>query len=76
MGEEQLVLPVRRVSPKGVGGLTEFVSDPRHATGVGLVLHGARQELARLDTGVMADDGLFSGIVDRMKSWFEGLFQF
>src|SRR5512140_675572 len=43
LAEEVLGLPVRRGLPRGIGGLTDVVKSPQHATAVGLLLYGARQ---------------------------------
>lgn len=43
LGEHVLGVQVRRATPRGVGGMAEVVSSPSFATGVGLVLYGARQ---------------------------------
>jgi cell division protein FtsA len=66
--EHVLNLPARRGTPSGIGGLRDIVSNPMHATGVGLLLH------ARRHTEDMAAAGLRSGrsfgkVLDRMKSW-------
>jgi cell division protein FtsA len=66
--EQVLNLPVRRGAPSGIGGLRDIVSNPMHATGVGLLLH------ARHHVEEMAMAGLRSGrplhkVFDRMKSW-------
>jgi cell division protein FtsA len=42
LGERVFRFPVRRGSPIGIGGLVEVVNTPACATGVGLVLYGAR----------------------------------
>jgi len=71
LAEEVLGMPVRRGMPGGVGGLSEVVRSPIYATGVGLLLYGARQQ-----------DGLFVGGRDqdrrgvwrRMRSWFAEVF--
>jgi cell division protein FtsA len=44
LAEQVFEMPVRLGSPRGVGGLAENVADPRFSTGVGLVLHAARQD--------------------------------
>jgi len=66
--ERGLNLPARRGAPTGIGGLRDIVSNPMHATGVGLLLH------ARRHTEEMATAGHRSGrpigkVFDRMKSW-------
>ena len=42
LAEEVLGMPVRRGVPREVGGLVDVVRNPKYATGVGLVMHGAR----------------------------------
>ncbi len=42
LAEEVLGVPVRRGVPKEVGGLADVVRNPKYATGVGLVMYGAR----------------------------------
>jgi len=72
LGEEIFHMPVRLGMPRYVGGLSEVVSNPRYATGVGLVLMGKQQVernlLSQIDSGSLTD------ILNRMKSWFKGNF--
>ena len=42
LAEQIFNMPVRRGYPKGIGGLTDVVNSPMHATGVGLVLYGSK----------------------------------
>jgi cell division protein FtsA len=72
LGEEIFHMPVRMGLPRYVGGLSEVVSNPRYATGVGLVLMG-KQQLERHISGQM-ESSSFGRILDRMKSWFQGNF--
>ncbi len=72
LGEEIFHMPVRMGLPRYVGGLSEVVSNPRYATGVGLVLMG-KQQLERHLTGQM-ESGSFGRIMEKMKSWFQGNF--
>ncbi|MSP85988.1 MAG: cell division protein FtsA [Methylotenera sp.] len=72
LGEEVFHMPVRMGLPRYVGGLSEVVSNPRYATGVGLVLMG-KQQLERHLTGQM-ESGSFGRVMDKMKSWFQGNF--
>ena len=72
LGEEIFHMPVRMGMPRYVGGLSEVVSNPRYATGVGLVLMG-KQQLERQLHGQM-ESGSFARILERMKSWFQGNF--
>src|SRR5207247_6001567 len=43
LAEQVFEMPVRLGLPRGLGGLSANVCDPRYATGVGLVLHAARE---------------------------------
>jgi cell division protein FtsA len=43
LGEEIFHTPVRLGMPRYVSGLSEVISSPRYATGVGLVLMGKQQ---------------------------------
>jgi len=72
LGAEIFHMPVRLGMPRYVGGLSEVVSNPRYATGVGLVLMG-KQQLERHLTGQM-ESSSFGRILERMKSWFQGNF--
>lgn len=72
LGEEIFHMPVRLGMPRYVGGLSEVVSNPRYATGVGLVLMG-KQQLERQISGQL-ESGSFARILERMKSWFQGNF--
>lgn len=69
MAEEILDMPVRMGEPFGVHGLIDVVSNPKYATGVGLVLYGF-QTLEEEQTASLRSSG---GIVKRMKQWFSDL---
>jgi cell division protein FtsA len=72
LGEEIFHMPVRQGLPRYVGGLSEVVSNPRYATGVGLLLIGKRQVAQQIQ--VSLDANSFGRIFERMKSWFQGNF--
>ncbi len=72
LGEEIFHMPVRLGLPRYVGGLSEVVSNPRYATGVGLLLIGRRQVAQQIQGGLDANS--FGRIFERMKSWFQGNF--
>jgi len=72
LGEEIFHMPVRLGMPRYVGGLSEVVSNPRYATGVGLVLMG-KQQLERHLNGQL-ESSSFGRILEKMKSWFQGNF--
>lgn len=72
LGEEIFHMPVRLGLPRYVGGLSEVVSNPRYATGVGLLLIGKRQVEQHYHSNL--DGNSFARILERMKSWFQGNF--
>jgi cell division protein FtsA len=72
LGEEIFHMPVRLGLPRYVGGLSEVVSNPRYATGVGLLLIGKRQVEQNYQNHL--DGNTFGRILERMKSWFQGNF--
>ena len=47
LAEEVLGMPVRRGSPKGIGGLVDVVKSPEYSTAVGLVQYGAAHRALR-----------------------------
>ena len=68
LAEEVFQVPVRRGVPGGIEGLTEIVKNPTHATGVGLVLFGAKQQQSRLRQ--FTGQGLFSRFYHHVRDWF------
>ncbi|MCK5327670.1 MAG: cell division protein FtsA [Candidatus Latescibacteria bacterium] len=72
LAERIFDLPVRLGVPQGVTGLTDEVTSPIHATGVGLVLYGAmhRSRGGGMIAGAKGDR-LFYKILSRMKRWFQ-----
>jgi cell division protein FtsA len=72
LGEEIFHMPVRLGMPRYVGGLSEVVSNPRYATGVGLVLMG-KQQVEHHIQGQL-ETSSFERVWDKMKSWFQGNF--
>ncbi len=73
VAENILELPVRRGKPTNIGGLVDIVNSPMYATGVGLVLYGAKEEMSgrpRRFTG----ENLFGRVFNRMKEWMGELF--
>ncbi|MEE4174196.1 MAG: cell division protein FtsA [Xanthomonadales bacterium] len=71
LAEEVFHMPVRLATPQYVTGLSDVVSNPVHATGVGLLIYGSQVENAgrRFDG---RSDGM--SLVDRVKTWFRGEF--
>jgi len=59
--------PVRIGRPQGVSGLVDVVNSPMYATGVGLVIYGARNQEKKKFR--IRDNNIFNRIMKRMKSW-------
>lgn len=72
LGEEIFHMPVRLGMPQYIGGLSEVVRNPRFSTGVGLLLAGKDQ--FQRNTVNRLQGGSFQGVLERMKSWFQGNF--
>ena len=72
LGEEILHTSIRLGLPTGVGGLSEVVSNPRYATGVGLLLMGKQQLERHLQDQIETTS--FGRLWERMKQWFQGNF--
>ncbi|MEK6690200.1 MAG: cell division protein FtsA [Nitrospirota bacterium] len=73
VAEDVLDLPVRRGKPINIGGLVDIVNSPLYATGVGLVLYGAKGVGAN-GTIKFTDENLFGRVLGRMKEWVGELF--
>ncbi|HKQ30389.1 MAG TPA: cell division protein FtsA [Burkholderiales bacterium] len=74
LAEEVFHMPVRLGLPQYVGGLKGVIQNPIFATGVGLVLHGAKYRTGGSYTRTVQDAKGLKGVVGRMKSWFQGNF--
>lgn len=72
LGEEIFHMPVRLGMPRYVGGLSEVVSNPRYATGVGLVLMG-KQQIERHIQGQLETSSV-ERVWEKLRSWFQGNF--
>lgn len=70
LAEEVFHMPVRIGVPQDIEGLTDIVKDPRHATGVGLILCG--KENQEHHGGLDFDES--SGLFSKIKQWFQGNF--
>jgi cell division protein FtsA len=78
MGEFISDIPVRKGMPERVGGLTDIVRSPSHATAVGLLVYGLEnlspQERQRLNAPVV-DTGIsdvVSDLAKKVKDFFGG----
>jgi len=73
LAEEVFHMPVRLGVPQYVTGLVDVVSNPIHATGVGLLLY-AKSNLEQQRTAPPLLSGSVQSIFERMKNWFQGNF--
>ncbi len=62
-------LPTREGKPLGIKGLVDVVNNPMYATGVGLVLYGARDHTEKKFR--IRDANIFNRLMARMKTWFK-----
>jgi cell division protein FtsA len=73
LAEEVIGLPVRRGMPRGIGGLVDVVKSPMYATGVGLVVYGAKH-LDRRMFRIREDGNAYKKVKNRMREWLEEIF--
>ena len=75
LAEEVFHMPVRLGIPQGVGGLSGVVHNPIYATGVGLVLFGAKAR-GGSHYGLVTQSASvgIKGVLGKMKGWFQGNF--
>ncbi len=62
-------LPTRLGRPQGISGLVDVVNNPMYATGVGLVMYGAKNEISKKFR--IRDKNIFNRVMSRMKRWFK-----
>jgi cell division protein FtsA len=70
LAEEIFELPVRRGTPRGIGGLVDRVQGPEYATGVGLVLYASKRNGKTRFR--IHDRSTFGKVRSRMREWFYG----
>jgi len=68
VAESVFNLPCRLGKPQGIKGLVDVVNNPMYATGVGLVLYGARSQEQKKFR--IRDNNIFNRVMSRMKKWF------
>jgi cell division protein FtsA len=74
LAEEVFHMPVRLGIPQHVGGLRGVVQNPVFATGVGLVMYGAKNREGAQFVHPAIAAGSMRAVVGRMRSWFQGNF--
>ena len=62
-------VPSRLGTPMGISGLIDVVNNPMYATGVGLVLYGAKNQPEKKFR--IRDTNIFHRVMARMKRWFK-----
>ncbi|MFA6222393.1 MAG: cell division protein FtsA [Desulfomonilaceae bacterium] len=73
LAEQLFDMPVRLGYPTGVSGLVDVVNSPVYATGVGLVLWGARHGCADLSSAYESGK-VFNKVFEKMRRWFTEAF--
>jgi len=71
IAESVFSLPARIGTPQGIKGLVDVVNNPMYATGVGLVLYGARHQLKEKKKFRIRDKNIFNRLMNQMKRWFK-----
>ncbi len=71
LAESVFNLPTRLGRPRGIGGLVDVVNNPMYATGVGLVVYGARNRNKAANKFRIRDTNIFNRVMTRMKRWFK-----
>src|SRR5699024_7589028 len=74
LAEEVFHMSVRQGVPQKVKGMTDVVTNPIHATGVGLLQFGSKTQFGGGEAGGSHKDNNFTQVWERMKAWFKGNF--
>jgi cell division protein FtsA len=74
LAEQIFDMPVRIGYPRQVRGLADKVKDPIYSTGVGLILHGAKQQKSSNGAKHFIKANHFNRILKRMKDWLSTYF--
>lgn len=72
LGERVFRLPVRIGYPTGIKGLMDVVNNPMFSTGVGLILHGTKDNPKREHKS--KNRSKMKTVTHRMKNWFQEAF--
>ncbi|OQX64055.1 MAG: cell division protein FtsA [Desulfococcus sp. 4484_241] len=71
VAESIISQPTRLGRPVGITGLVDVVNNPMYATGVGLVIYGAKADGDRRFR--IRDSNIFNRLIGRMKRWFKDI---
>lgn len=71
--EKVFELPVRRGTPKSIGGLVDVVNSPMYATAVGLLFYGM-EKIKSGESRNLAGTKVFNKVLSRMKEWMDEYF--
>lgn len=72
LAEQVFNMPVRRGTPRAIGGLVDVVKSPMYATGVGLVIAGSKgNDTHRFK---VRESNIYHKVKGRMKEWFGEIF--
>ena len=74
LAEHIFDMPVRIGYPRKVRGLADKVKDPIYSTGVGLILHGAKEHKLSNGARRFIKANHFNQILKRMKDWLSTYF--
>ncbi len=69
IAESVFDVPTRLGKPISITGLVDVVNNPMFATGVGLVIHGAKNQTSKKFR--IRDKNIFNRLVSRMRRWFK-----
>lgn len=70
VAESVFNFPTRLGKPMGISGLVDVVNNPMYATGVGLVIYGAKNQAAEKKFRIR-DKNIFNRLIARMRKWFK-----
>ncbi|MBC2695020.1 MAG: cell division protein FtsA [Desulfobacteraceae bacterium] len=70
IAESVFNFPTRLGKPMGISGLVDVVNNPMYATGVGLVIYGAKNQTVKKKFRIR-DKNIFNRLITRMKKWFK-----
>jgi cell division protein FtsA len=73
LAEEVLSIPARVGTPEDVGGLREYVRNPKMSTGVGL-LHYAGNQIVKGGISVGEEGRGLGSTIGKARRWFKGFF--